>query len=442
MARRFDKPPIVVERPPDLHTISLAELLSMKFDAPAWVIPGLLPVGLTILAAPPKTGKSLLSLGLVLRVAYYATSAGLARPDGQAQSGLYLSLDDPSERRLQTRVLDILDGRPLEHGAYFTTTAASLDDGLCIQLRTWLRVHVDVKIIVVDALATVKAKRSGDDVFKSDYSGLKGLQQLALECGIAVLLVHHTRKMPAGDDWVNRISGTLGVAAMADALWLLERPRGATKERLLITSRDAPDTVLEVPLDDLLEGVWLPSGEDSVKETFLMDQVLAAIKEAGTDGISAKAVAKALNLKPGQVMPQVQRLHQSGHITRLRYGQYTASLYRVAPAQATPGLEPPEGDNAARLYRVAQVPPAQAAKGFVALCNTLCDTVFSESAPGPDGNRYDAQSCNPIQPSGNNTGTSAANPDGNGPEAQLLHNHIQPSSVTSSLGDSEGSDGD
>jgi RecA-family ATPase len=249
-------------------------LLDKQFDAPGWVIPGLLPVGLTILAAPPKTGKSLLALGLVLKIAHQAL-------DQQEIGGLYLSLDDPSERRLQTRVLDILDGRPLEDGAWFSTSAATLDSGLCAQLDSWLRRRPHVRIVVIDALGTVKAKRSSDDVFKSDYSGLRGLQDLALAHGIAVLLVHHTRKMPAGDDWVNRISGTLGIAAMADALWLLHRPRGSTHERLLVTSRDAPDTALEVPLDDLLDGEWQPVGEDQVKEVFLTDQVLAALQAIG-----------------------------------------------------------------------------------------------------------------------------------------------------------------
>lgn len=420
MARRYDKPQIAFERPPELRTTSLADLLSKKFDAPAWVIPNLLPVGLTILAAPPKTGKSLLALGLVLRVAYRTT--------GRDRSGLYLSLDDPSERRMQTRVLDILDGRPLERGAHFTTSAMTLDSGLCVQLRAWLREHTDVHIIVLDALATVKARRSGDDVFKSDYTGLKGLQELALDCGVAVLLVHHTRKMPGGEDWVNRISGTLGVAAMADALWLLERPRGSNQERLFVTSRDAPDTTLEVPLDDLLEGEWLPSGADPVKETFLIDQVLAAIKDTGPEGISAKAIAVALNMAPEQVKQQVRRLHQNGRIIRLRYGQYAARLCTLAESALDPGVEGPRDNEdyvAARLYTLAERPSAQETTGLAPLCKKVCHTLSAEMASNPDGNGADTQQYNSVQASDEACQNACANSDGKGPDAQPLQNSVQ-----------------
>jgi AAA domain-containing protein len=413
------------QRPPELRTISLSELLSKRFAAPSWVIPDLLPVGLTILAAPPKTGKSVLALGLVLRVAYRATG-------DRSLSGLYLSLDDPSEQRLQTRVLDILDGRVLEHGACFATSAATLDTGLCLQLNTWLRAHPDTRIVAIDALATVKAKRSGDDIFKSDYSGLKGLQELALDCGVAVLLVHHTRKMPALTDWVDRISGTLGIAAMADALWLLDRQRGATHERLYVTSRDAGDAVLEVPLDDLLEGEWLPSGEDPVKATFLIDQVLATITDAGPEGLSAKAVAAALHEAPERVKPQIQRLHQTGRLSRLRYGQYTARLYTLADGALSPGVERPhdnEGSNSARLYTLSEVPSAQAATGLTPLCKTMCDTSFCESATSPDGNGADAQQYKSIQPGGE-ANPASTNPYEIGADAQQ-YKSIQPGGVTS-----------
>ena len=373
------------EHVPELSTMTLAELLDKRFDSPAWVIPNLLPVGLTILAAPPKTGKSLLALGLVLRVAYQV--------DGKRASGLYLSLDDSSERRLQARVLDILDGRPLEYGVWLTTSAATLDSGLLFQLAGWLKKHPGVRIVVVDALATIKAKRSSDDVFKSDYAGLKGFQELALECGVAVVLLHHTRKRPDQGDWVDRISGTLGIAATADALWLLERPRGSTRERLFVTSRDAPDTVLEVPLEDLLEGEWAAVGEDQAKATFLTDQALAVLVDAGPDGMSARALARVLRVPVAQAQHAVGELYHSHRIARLRYGQYTVCPPQVLEGASSPGTERAQDtpdDITACPPQVVEVLLDQTQSGLEPLSHNTCDTHTLQNAPSPGGERAGA----------------------------------------------------
>ncbi len=74
----------------------LDELAEQTFPETLWVVPDLLPEGLTLLAAKPKLGKSWLALGLALAVA----SGGVALGKVPVNQGavLYLALEDSPKR--------------------------------------------------------------------------------------------------------------------------------------------------------------------------------------------------------------------------------------------------------------------------------------------------------------------------------------------------------
>ena len=83
-----------------LHTITARELLTKEWPEPPWVVPGLLPVGLTLLAGRPKVGKSWLALQLAGAV---ATGGVFLDAHVQPAPCLYLALED-SPRRLAERM--------------------------------------------------------------------------------------------------------------------------------------------------------------------------------------------------------------------------------------------------------------------------------------------------------------------------------------------------
>jgi len=75
------------------------------------------------------------------------------------------------------------------------------------------------RLAVLDTLAGVRPQRLvGDQLYDGDYRALMGLHKLAGDRGLAVLVLHHTRKMEA-DDPLDTVSGTLGLAGCAD--WYL-----------------------------------------------------------------------------------------------------------------------------------------------------------------------------------------------------------------------------
>ncbi|WP_255407998.1 AAA family ATPase [Pseudonocardia sp. Ae717_Ps2] len=68
------------------------ELMGMDFPTPRWAVPGIICEGVTLLAGPPKVGKSWMSLGLALDIA--AGRPAFGRIDAEAGSVLYLALED------------------------------------------------------------------------------------------------------------------------------------------------------------------------------------------------------------------------------------------------------------------------------------------------------------------------------------------------------------
>ena len=83
-----------------------AWLDAQQFPPLKYTVPGLMPAGLGIIAAPPKAGKSLLILDWLLAVASGGQALG-ALPVGPARDVLYLALED-GDRRLQARCRHLL----------------------------------------------------------------------------------------------------------------------------------------------------------------------------------------------------------------------------------------------------------------------------------------------------------------------------------------------
>nr|SBO91133.1 DNA repair protein RadA [Nonomuraea gerenzanensis] len=95
------------------------ELMAMTFPEPRWAVPGIIAEGLSLLAGPPKVGKSWLSLGLGIAVASGAKA--LEAIELEPGPVLYLALEDTA-RRLQNRMGKILSGQPAPRDLTLATT--------------------------------------------------------------------------------------------------------------------------------------------------------------------------------------------------------------------------------------------------------------------------------------------------------------------------------
>src|SRR6266567_1674704 len=81
--------------------MTLADLRRKQFPPMTYVVPNIIPEGVTVLAGRPKIGKSWLALELCLGVAGDMPVLGNIKP--AAGDVLYLALED-NPRRLQRRI--------------------------------------------------------------------------------------------------------------------------------------------------------------------------------------------------------------------------------------------------------------------------------------------------------------------------------------------------
>jgi hypothetical protein len=321
-----------------LKVISVNELLHNEYEPVKWIIPGILPEGLTMFAAAPKIGKSMVALAIALRMAR-RVHGGI---DGDT---LYLSLDDVLERRLQSRVRSLLQGKEVEDHLFIATESRHIDTGLIEQLEMWMTEHPATVLIVVDVYGTVKPKRIGDDIYKNDYNALNSLRTFASKHRVAIILIHHTRKKSDDGDWINNINGSNGLAGACDTLWYLKRVRGQQEMRLCIDGReDGLSYEVALTLDDL-DAPWKMGDEEEESDVNSTEQkildVLKSCKVAecthtetcnsATLQYTPKEISELTGLKHNTVRSALRRMHVKNLVSQTKFGSYTN--YRITELQ-------------------------------------------------------------------------------------------------------------
>jgi len=221
-----------------LETITAEDLQNRTYEPTHFLVDELIPEGLHILAGAPKIGKSWLALWLCLCVAQGQALWNFATTQGEA-----LSLED-SFQRIQTRLFDLTEDAPST--LHFAIMADTLKRGLEQQIEQFLTDHPATKLVVIDTLQRVRGTGSDSNLYANDYQDIGLLKKLADKRHIAILLIHHLRKLH-DDDPMNMISGSTGLSGAADSTFVLQKnSRLANVASLHCTGRDIPDRTLKL----------------------------------------------------------------------------------------------------------------------------------------------------------------------------------------------------
>lgn len=230
---------------------------SQQFAPLRYHLPEVIPEGSTLLVGPPKIGKSWFVLALGLAAAGDGRALGLhvtARPV------LYLALED-GDRRLQERSRLLLAGDPIpEPFEYITIVEPGM---VLLTIRAWLARHPGADaLVILDTLGRVMPPAlMGESSYQRDYRIGAALKGLADEHpGVALLVNHHDRKA-GSDDFVERVSGTNGLAGAADTIVVLARARHEQNGLLQVTGRDVPEGEYALTFDGTT-GLWALDGGD------------------------------------------------------------------------------------------------------------------------------------------------------------------------------------
>lgn len=306
------------------------QLMATVFAEPRWAVPGVIPEGLTLLVGGPKIGKSWFALNLAVAIALGGTA--LSNVDVSAGDVLYLALEDPP-RRLQSRLVSVLEGHP-GPARLTLDTAAGRGAEATEQVRLWLDDHPEARLVVVDVLAKVRPVDGTDDRYAADYRTSSVFKSLADEYGVAVLVVHHTRKQQ-GDDFVDLISGTNGLAGAADTVCVLRRARTEADAILSITGRDVAEAEHALTLTS---GRWTML--DGPATDYALSRTAQAIRRSlrETGAATPKELAERLGLDHENAKKTCRRLSDQGYLSTNGRGIYSVSLSSpMSPDPGSPG---------------------------------------------------------------------------------------------------------
>lgn len=222
----------------ELKIYSSEYIMNTPMKPIEYCVDGLISQGLFVLAGAPKVGKSWLALDMCLSIAKGEKVLGKETLCGHA---VYLSLED-SLIRLQNRLYELTD-EPSDN-LNFAIMAESISNGLPEQIEYCRKRFDDLKIVVIDTLQ--KVRNESESSYSSDYKELSVLKSLADKLGIAIVLVHHTRKCSDSDPF-NMISGSTGLSGCVDgSMVLIESKRGSRKAKLYCVGRDIENQEINV----------------------------------------------------------------------------------------------------------------------------------------------------------------------------------------------------
>jgi hypothetical protein len=286
------------------------------------VLEGILPEGLTLLVGKPKVGKSWSALDLSFGVADGDFVMTSIRP---ACTGdvLYLALED-NHRRLQKRSTKLRGALKGKWPARLTlmTQWRRLDKGGLEDIISWCDSVAKPRLVVIDTLQKVKPIKPNAG-YAEDYDALQALQQFAGERGIAILILHHQRKMEA-EDPLDTVSGTLGLAGSADTILVLDRtPQGIT---LHGRGRDI-ETLERAMQFDTGSCRWRLLGDaEEVQRSKTTAKIIEALAE-DKKPMTPKEIAEVAILKVNVVKQRLRGMVKNGEAIKVGRGSYAHRDY-------------------------------------------------------------------------------------------------------------------
>ena len=303
-----------------LETMDAETLMTTPLEQLKFIVDGLIPQGLHILAGSPKIGKSWLSLWICLQV---AKGEKVWDFETHRSEVLYLCLED-SFARIQNRLFEITDDAP--PNLHFAIMSDTIGNGLEIQIENFIKEHSETGLIVIDTLQKIRNNTSANvNPYASDYDDINALKQISDRHHLAILLVHHLRK--TGDaDPLNMISGTSGIAGGADTNFVLQKDKRTENTATLIcTGRDIAGRELFLEFNrnkflwELLEPI-------EMEQLLIPDEIFLLcdfIKSSGSFTGTATELIENLNLDCSPAILKKRIIKHMEHLGRngIRYSE-------------------------------------------------------------------------------------------------------------------------
>ena len=280
-----------------------SQLLERDFEPLSFLYEGLIPsIGLTLIAALPKTGKSF----FVLNLAAHMDTAGIKVH--------YLAAED-NERRLKDRVQLTFSDRP-NHLTYHAVMSSehSLprgEDALFYIEQVAKGTNAQCVIIdTVQAILNPSATNKNYDTTVEEYGNLR---KLAHRLKIAIIVVHHCKKSSdIASAPLEKVIGSIGITGTAETILVMEQLTGKRDCKLHVTGKDVEQCEKYL--------TWNGGGfsiDDDVREAMLgATQKLIYQLIQDSPRCTQKHIVDTIGRDQGQVAKAIDRLVELGLVVK------------------------------------------------------------------------------------------------------------------------------
>jgi hypothetical protein len=176
-------------------------------------------------------------------------------------------------------------------------------------------------LIVIDTLEKFRpAAKTNAAAYSTDYLAIAGLHKLAHARGIAIVVIHHVRKMDAEDPF-DMVSGTNGLTGAADTILVLRRQAGTVT--LHARGRDIEEKETACRFDKITCRWTLLGDAVEVHGSGERAAILSALGNAGSEGMHISEIMAATERNNRNAADQLLfKMQRDGDLVRVRRGVY------------------------------------------------------------------------------------------------------------------------
>lgn len=302
---------------PRPQTFTDVDLDCTEYPQPTFVVPGIIPYGLTILGGKPKVGKSLLtsSLGLSLTTGQQALGSIPVDPC----EVLFITLEE-TPGRIKSKLAKMRGAISPTNRIHFAFSWKPVDKGGLEDLEEWLKDHPSVKLVIIDTFSRFRGWKTSRLGYDRGYEAVASIKKVADERGVAIVLIHHLRKTSA-EDQMDQIMGTVGITGAADSILILSRQRLNSGAELFITGRDIKEMNVALQFDsDSLS--WRIIGDAEDHRLSKERQEVIKVLESTDGPLKLNDIASALRKKEPVLCKHLKSLIDTGFVEQPGYGLY------------------------------------------------------------------------------------------------------------------------
>ena len=245
-----------------------AELVTHEYEDEHEIVKAFIPIGVTLLGAPQKIGKTFFALQLSNCVANGSDFLGKEVEQGNV---LYFALED-SKSKINKRLKNY--GIPISKNLNFKCIKP-YDENFNMEkeIERELSIHPNLKMIVVDTFPKIRKEAKVD--YQCEYEEVTLYHELAMKYEIAIVLILHLRKTIDRNNPFDNIYGSRGVTAATDGMIVMLRHELMPKyKELFHVGKDIPEGSFILKQEDNL---LFTIADDIEEERTLDDNLIRLI---------------------------------------------------------------------------------------------------------------------------------------------------------------------